>query len=528
MLLTSCNCRDESHLIISDAHNLTKSIISKIRSVLESGARLTLINEFWNPEDFTNSIIFETKSENEYCNRLEVLRKPFELEDLERYGRLEVDCIVDRVFVDIKDGAMKRRISSRCRRLRIPVNVTNSVELSTFSMLSIYRKGDLQIGVTTNNQGCKLANRIKRELVQSLPENIDEIVSNVGELRRRIRRGEGEGDGDDDDDDDDGDEVITTDDKNTAATRSRWLSQIIEYFPLSKLADISVKDLSNSYREQSRKTDSSYTGELSLVGSGPGSLSMLTLGALNAIYSADIVLSDKLVPQEIIDIIPKHTELFIAKKFPGNSKNAQEQLLDLGLENLAAGKNVVRLKQGDPYIFGRGGEEYKFFSDHGYSPKVIPGLSSALVAPVMANIPTTQRDVSDQVLICTGTGKNGKVPKNLPDFDEKRTVVFLMSIKKIVDIMPVLLQERGYPAELPVCVVERASCPDQRVIRTRLSDLAEVIHNVESRPPGLIVAGYSCEYLVPALREGEKYRVEEGRHETGQICIEGILEGLRK
>ncbi|KAG7774399.1 hypothetical protein KL930_003172 [Ogataea haglerorum] len=490
--LCAHECSGEHHLIIDDSANLSRVVISRITNIIESGAKPILVNENLAVQAL-NSALFNQQE-------LEVVQKKIEIRDVETFGRCEVDNVVDRVFVTMKnDSPVKRQLYERCKKLRIPINTINSSELSSFTMLSTYKKGDFQLGVTTTHQSCKLANRLKREIVQKLPENLDRIVSNIGNLKRRIQFIDSE------------DEDILDDVKD--AKRPRWLSQIIEYYPLSKLADISVSDLTDAYANMPvvELQDATKQGRISLVGSGPGSLSMLTVGALHEIYNADLILADKLVPQQIIDIIPQRTEVFIARKFPGNAENAQQELLNIGLENLRQGKHIVRLKQGDPYIFGRGGEEYNFFASHGYRPVVMPGLTSALVAPVVATIPTTHRDVSDQVLVCTGTGKKGKLP-DLPAFQANRTVVFLMSLGKMVDILP-LLYDRKWPTDLPVCVVERASCPDQRLIRTRLGDLINVLKSVESRPPGLLVTGYSCDVLCK-LEEGQTYRIEEGYQET--------------
>ncbi len=526
-LLISSKCSGERHLLLTNVDVPTKALLSRIKVIISAGAKAIVLSEHLTPDSFAKTILFRIHEDDDdfYGRKIEIIKKSFELSDLERFGRSEVDGIVDRVFVDLAANdngdnwetcdALEQSIYNRCSRLRIPINVCNNLERSTFSLLSTFTKGNLQIGVTTNHQGCKLANRIRREIVKELPQNIDEIVQHVGDLRRTLidrdsehqrqlmaRTQQGGG--------------FNSTQIVKPNSRSAWLSQIIDYFPLSKLGGISMEDLSNEYLESITEADGTIVqqesrhGEIALVGSGPGSLSMLTLGALNSIYNADIVLSDKLVPQEIIDCIPKKTELFIARKFPGNAFNAQQELHRLALENLKAGKRVVRLKQGDPYIFGRGGEEYQFFLENGFQPVVVPGLSSALVAPAVAQIPTTQRDVSDQVLICTGTAKNGKIPDNMPSFDQKRTVVFLMAVKKVSLLVPALLEERSWPADLPVAIIERASCPDQRVIRTHLSDLPEVVRTVENRPPGLIVAGFSCDFLAKPLGPNEKYRIEEG------------------
>ena len=220
---------------------------------------------------------------------------------------------------------------------------------------------------------------------------------------------------------------------------------------------------------------------------------MLTLGALREIKTADLILSDKLVPQEVLDLIPSDTKLIIAKKFPGNAEKAQNEFLNLGLDALKQGLHVVRLKQGDPYIFGRGGEEYLWFKERGFTPMVLPGISSSLASTVAAQIPATQRGVADQVLICTGTGRKGAVPE-VPEYVSSRTTVFLMALHR-ADILQKSLLGKKWDPEVPLAIVERASCPDQRVTRTKLKYLQQTVEEIGSRPPGLIVVGYAVNQL---------------------------------
>jgi uroporphyrin-III C-methyltransferase len=329
--------------------------------------------------------------------------------------------------------------------------------------------------------------------------------------------------------------------------RMRWLSQICEYWPLRRLANITDADVESvlkSYAVQSSSTAvpldhtrnppsaAQKKGRIVLAGSGPGHPDLLTRATHKAILSADLILADKLVPSGVLDLIPRRTPVHIARKFPGNAEQAQEELLSLALDGVKSGKTVLRLKQGDPYIYGRGGEEYEFFRKEGYEKdiSVLPGITSALSAPMFAAIPATQRGVSDQVLVCTGTGRKGK-PSTPPEYVSTRTVVFLMALHRIealvndlttwdsADAKVLLPSEDGtetldktrklWPTSTPCAVVERASCPDQRVIRTTLEFVASAIESEGSRPPGLLVVGNSCE----ALMKGDparKWIVEEG------------------
>lgn len=308
--------------------------------------------------------------------------------------------------------------------------------------------------------------------------------------------------------------LITAESVEAARSRRmRWLSQICEYWPLRRLADISdadvevlLRDYTGSHMKKGGNTPSpASSGRIVLVGSGPGNPDLLTRAAHKAILSADLVLADKLVPSPILDLVPRRATVHIARKFPGNADRAQEELLEMGLDGVRAGKVVVRIKQGDPYIYGRGGEEFDFFRAHGYTPTVLPGITSALSAPLFADIPLTHRSVADQVLICTGTGRKG-APLDPPEYVQSRTLVLLMSLHRLSALVE-SLYVKGYPVDTPCAVLERASCPDQRVIRTTLENVRAAVEEEGSRPPGLLVVGHACTVL---MKYNQRWVVEEG------------------
>jgi uroporphyrin-III C-methyltransferase len=429
-------------------------------------------------------------------------------------------------------------ISSLCRRLRIPVNVADAPNLCSFTLLSTHSDGPLQIGVTTSGKGCKLSARIRREIASSLPPHLGDAVERLGTLRRRIWEEEHAAELSQDleaEEEDSGqpatfNKFILEESKEAArGRRMRWLSQICEYWPLRRLAAITDADIDTLFREfassnaskigPTSTTPQRRTGRIILAGSGPGNPDLLTRAAHKAILSADLILADKLVPAPILDLVPRRATVHIARKFPGNADRAQEELLEWGLEGLKAGKVVVRIKQGDPYIYGRGGEEYDFFRSHGFIPTVLPGITSALSAPLFAAIPATHRGVADQVLICTGTGRKG-APLDPPEFVASRTIVLLMSLHRLSALIESLVA-KGYPADLPVAVLERASCPDQRVIRTTLEHVCAAVEEEGSRPPGLLVVGNACRVL---SNYTQKWIVEEGFHGLDDLGTEGELE----
>ena len=477
------------------------------------------------------------------------VKREFKDEDLTTLGRQEVDSVVDAVFVTQK-GELADKISALCRRLRIPVNVTDSHALSSFTLLSTHSSGPVQIGVTTSGKGCKLASRIKREIAASLPPQLGDAVERLGTVRRRIweqdHASEAELEAEDDDVGQTAsfNKLVTPSDSEAArARRMRWLGQICEYWPLSRLAAITNDDVNailEAYKQETKQQQDPSTaekailnpavldarrkkGRIILAGSGPGHPDLLTTATLKAIRSADLILADKLVPAPVLHLVPRRTPVQIARKFPGNADAAQEELHQQGLEAMKEGKTVLRLKQGDPYLYGRGAEEVTFFREHGYEATVLPGITSALSAPLFASIPVTHRAVSDQVLVCTGTGRKGAAP-DPPAYLPNQTVVFLMALHRLRELVSSLTNHKSapWPLQTPCAVIERASCPDQRVIRTTLRYVNAAVEEEGSRPPGLLVVGAVCDVL---QQRPQKWIVEDGFQ--GLDSLQGLGDGQK-
>ncbi|KAL4922219.1 tetrapyrrole methylase [Aspergillus aurantiobrunneus] len=536
-LLASINVDSQVHLIVGAnplaAARCTKSV--------QTGAKPVIVS----PDSESLQYSLAAHIEN---GSAEWVRREFHEGDLTNLGREEVDHVVDMVFVTLGgNNPLSPQISQLCRRLRIPVNVSDAPDLCTFSLLSTYSDGPLHVGITTSGRGCKLASRLKREISSTLPANLGSAIDRLGTMRKRLweedfAAGLCDGGFDVDEDDSTGQKhtfnnLVTEDDVNAAKTRRmRWLSQICEYWPLRKLATISDSEIDGILQEydsgnvktidvnEARLPKSK--GKIILAGSGPGHPDLLTRATYNAIQSADIILADKLVPAPVLELIPRRTEVHIARKFPGNADQAQEEFLRMGLDALQKGRQVLRLKQGDPYLYGRGGEELEFFRAEGFTPVVLPGITSALSAPLFAEIPATHRGVSDQVLVCTGTGRKGAVPEP-PTYVRTQTVVFLMALHRISALVESLTTqpvEEGdclsqprtlWPKETPCAIIERASCSDQRVIRSTLEHVCQAFEAEGSRPPGLLVVGASCHVLHKPY--DQRWIVEEGFRDLDEL-----------
>ena len=560
-LLTAHDCRGHVHIILGS----NPLVASRATQSIATGAKPILIAP--PSADLHYGVAAHIAS-----GALTHLDRAFKEYDLFTLGRPEVNHVVDAVFITSPRDPLAPAVSALCKRNRIPINVVDAPSLCSFSLLSSHVDGPLQIGVTTNGRGCKLASRIRREVAAALPSGLGSACARLGDVRKRIveedqkahqrdcTAAENEGVDDSLDQTASFNKLVTDADADAAKTRRmRWLAQICEYWPLNRLASITDDDVAailqaypgaptsgpspSSTAEPAVPSSAAPTapppprGRIILAGSGPGHPDLLTRATYKAMQSADLILADKLVPAGVLDLIPRRTPVCIARKFPGNADRAQEELLEQALAGYRAGQTVLRLKQGDPFIYGRGGEEVAFFRAQGIADDrvaVLPGITSSLCAPLFAAIPPTQRDVADQVLVCTGTGKKGRPPVP-PEYVPSRTVVFLMALHRIEGLVGELTrvtaeeedeQEQGqeggekraatrrplWPLDTPCAVIERASCPDQRVIRTTLRHVAEAIEQEGSRPPGLLVVGRACEVLFtpPGEEGGRSWTVEDG------------------
>ncbi len=231
-------------------------------------------------------------------------------------------------------------------------------------------------------------------------------------------------------------------------------------------------------------------GTVYLVGSGPGDPRLLTVRARDLLESADVVLHDKLPGPEILGAIPEERREDVGKR-AGGERTAQEYTNDRLVELAREGKQVVRLKGGDPFVFGRGGEEMEYLAAHGVEFEVVPGLPSPVAGPGVAGIPLTHRDWASSVSFVTGHED--------PDREESAvdwgalaatggTIVVLMGVGKLPEYTAALL-EAGMAPDTPVALIERATWSDQQVAIGTLEDIVTVRDAAGIKPPAITVIG---------------------------------------
>ncbi|MBZ2196117.1 uroporphyrinogen-III C-methyltransferase [Ruania sp. N2-46] len=224
-----------------------------------------------------------------------------------------------------------------------------------------------------------------------------------------------------------------------------------------------------------------------LVGGGPGALDLLTLRAWRALQTADVVVVDRLAPTEVLDDLPPHVEVIDVGKVPGHHRVPQEEINEILLEQARRGRVVVRLKGGDPFVFGRGGEEAIACREAGIAVEIIPGVSSALSVPALADIPVTHRGTVAAFHVLSGhDGLDEAAVTCLKH--RSATVVILMGVAMLERIVDQALAAGSDPA-LPAAIVENGSTRAQRVTRAALGDLVARAEQVGVRNPAVIVLG---------------------------------------
>ncbi|WP_416412293.1 uroporphyrinogen-III C-methyltransferase [Pantoea sp. App145] len=230
-------------------------------------------------------------------------------------------------------------------------------------------------------------------------------------------------------------------------------------------------------------------GQVWLVGAGPGDVELLTLKALRMIKSADVVVYDRLVSDDVMAEVPSSTLAIDVGKKPGSHGLKQAQINQLLVDLARSGRNVVRLKGGDPFIFGRGGEEMVFLQQAGIGCQVVPGITAAAGCAAASGIPLTHRECAQSLRLITGHGKTGE-----PQLDDhslaatNQTLVFYMGLKWSASIS-VQLQAQGREPTTPVAIIENGTRPEQRVLITTLEQLSETVARERPQSPALLLVG---------------------------------------
>jgi uroporphyrin-III C-methyltransferase/precorrin-2 dehydrogenase/sirohydrochlorin ferrochelatase len=232
-------------------------------------------------------------------------------------------------------------------------------------------------------------------------------------------------------------------------------------------------------------------GGVALVGGGPGDPELITVRGRRLLANADVVVADRLAPQELLAELPPHVEVIDAAKIPYGRAMAQDAINEVLIDRAKAGKFVVRLKGGDPFVFARGYEEVLACADAGIPVTVVPGVTSAIAVPALAGVPVTHRGITHEFVVVSGHVAPDH-PESLVNWNAlaalSGTIVLLMAVERI-ELFTKALLEGGRPADTPVLVVQHGTTAAQLTLRATLADAPERIREEGIRPPAIIVIG---------------------------------------
>ncbi|MGU5846972.1 siroheme synthase CysG [Aeromonas hydrophila] len=347
---------------------------------------------------------------------------------------------------------------------RIFANVVDDPKRSSFIMPSIIDRSPLMVAISSGGKAPVLARLLREKLEAMLPQHLGAVAAFAGSLRERVKARFA-----------------------SMGERRRFWERLLGADRLGQALARGDSASANQLADSLFADESQSGGEVVLVGAGPGDPGLLTLHALRQMQQADVVVYDRLVSDEVMALVRRDAKRIFVGKQAGNHCVPQEGINQLLLDEAKKGQRVVRLKGGDPFIFGRGGEELETLVGSGIGFQVVPGITAASGCAAYAGIPLTHRDHAQSVRFVTAHGKGGAQDLDWPLLaKDKQTLVFYMGLSSCATIREQLLTH-GKAGDTPVALIERGTQPSQRVIRGTLAQLPKLAVGVES--PALIMVG---------------------------------------
>ena len=364
--------------------------------------------------------------------------------------------------------ALNRWIASLCEARAIPVNVVDDRQASRVIVPAIVDRDPVLIAISSAGASPVLARRWRERLEALVPARIGELALWLRELRPATRRR-----------------------LRGTAERRRYFEMLVD----GAAAECFVAgDVRGAERLAQRLlaaggAGAPAAGRVELVGAGPGDPELLTLKALRALTDADVILHDRLVSEAVLELARRDAVKICVGKSPGGAGTTQEWINDRLIEHARAGRRVVRLKGGDPFVFGRGGEELEALARAGIAYSVIPGITAASACAAYAGIPLTHRDHAQSVSLVTGhAGEDGREPDWRALAADRATVVFYMGLTGLERIVAQLTLH-GAPPDRPAALIAQGTLPGQRVVLGTLASIADSARSQGIESPALLIVG---------------------------------------
>ena len=371
------------------------------------------------------------------------------------------------VIAATDNKAVNADISRLSQSRNIPVNVVDNPALCSFIMPSMIDRDPVQIAISTGGVSPVLARMLRSKLESCIPGSYGELARLADEYRDAVKQG------------------LPDVDSRRRFWETTLNGQVAELVFAGRIGDAREQ----LQQELENFNVDSVKGEVYLVGAGPGDPDLITFKALRLMQQADVVVYDRLVSQPILDMVRRDAEKIYAGKAKSDHAIPQENINQLLVRLAQEGKRVLRLKGGDPFIFGRGGEEIAELIDENIEFQVVPGITAASGCASYAGIPLTHRDHSQACIFVTGHRRDGEEGLNWEMLSHaNQTVVFYMGLENVERICSAL-KAHGRAADTPAALIEKGTTVEQRVFIGDLDSLPAIIAEHEVRAPTLILVG---------------------------------------
>ncbi len=422
--------------------------LRKARLLIRAGARITLVAHHVLPE----------------------LHEMLELhQGVVLIGEYHPELLDDKVLVlaATDDDSLNERVHYDAQARNVPVNVVDNPRLCTFVFPAIVDRSPIVIGISSGGQSPVLARLLRARLETWIPGGYSRLGQLVGRFRDQVKARFG----------------------SVNERRIFWES-VLQGQVAERVFAGRETDAEALLEAQIKAGNASHqTGEVYLVGAGPGDPELLTFKALRLMQQADVVLYDRLVSAEVLDLCRRDADLVYVGKQRDNHAVPQEGINQLLIDYARQGKRVVRLKGGDPFIFGRGGEELEQLKQAGIPFQVVPGITAASACSTYAGIPLTHRDYAQSVKFVTGQLKNRTTELNYAELIQpNQTIVFYMGLHTLERLCSGLIAH-GKPSDTPAAIVSRGTADDQQVLVGTLASLPRLQAEARLPAPAIVIVG---------------------------------------
>ncbi len=362
---------------------------------------------------------------------------------------------------------VNKQVSDDAKNQGVPVNVVDQPELCTFIMPSIIDRSPVQIAVSTGGASPVLARLLRSKLETVIPSAYGRLAELIESYRSKVKQ-----------------KFSSIDE------RKKFWEDVLE----GPIAELLIAGKDNDAKQALDKAVSqakapNQEGEVYLVGAGPGDPDLLTFRALRLMQQSDAVVYDRLVSKEILDLVRRDADFIYAGKERDNHAIPQENINQLLVRLAKGGKRVLRLKGGDPFIFGRGGEEIETLMQENVNFQVVPGITAAAGCAAYAGIPLTHRDYVQSCVFVTGHLKDGSIDLNWKALAQpNQTIVFYMGLHGVAELCK-QLKLHGLDEKTPAALVEKGTTQHQKVHIGDLTTLADIVTKNNVQAPTLIIVG---------------------------------------